>query len=148
MSLVKYRSYRGSVLRAVPSMFLWELPREEMEVAMSNGLGSLRPDLESDEFLLESEPCGAPAPRAVSTPRTAAELLGSGHAQGELPAPTPVDPDVFRVGMTVIHPQYGPGKIAALSGQGPRRTGTINFATAGQKQFVLAKSPLRPLSAG
>ena len=41
MSLVKYRSYRGGISRAVPSMFLMELPRQEMEVVTSDGLGVL-----------------------------------------------------------------------------------------------------------
>jgi DNA helicase-2/ATP-dependent DNA helicase PcrA len=56
-----------------------------------------------------------------------------------------VDPAVFRVGMTVMHPQYGPGKVQELAGHGDKRVGTINFATAGPKKFVLAKSPVRPV---
>jgi DNA helicase-2/ATP-dependent DNA helicase PcrA len=56
-----------------------------------------------------------------------------------------VDPASFQVGMTVVHPEYGPGKIAALTGQGKQRTGTVNFVTAGQKKFVLAKSKVRPV---
>ncbi len=47
--------------------------------------------------------------------------------------------------MAVRHPQYGLGKIVALSGSGDRRTGTVAFAsTAGERKFMLAKSPLRP----
>ena len=50
LSLVKYRSYRGSVSRAVPSAFLAELPRAEMDVAISSSVAMLRPDLEADEL--------------------------------------------------------------------------------------------------
>ena len=47
--------------------------------------------------------------------------------------------------MVVRHPQYGLGKIVALSGSGDRRTATVAFAsTAGEKKFVLVQSPLRP----
>jgi DNA helicase-2/ATP-dependent DNA helicase PcrA len=46
--------------------------------------------------------------------------------------------------MVVTHPQYGPGKILALSGEGARRTATVRFPTAGEKKFMLEHSPLRP----
>ena len=74
-----------------------------------------------------------------------AELLGSPDTSADASSAAPVDPNLFRVGMAVVHPEYGPGKVAALSGQGARRTGTISFATAGEKKFVLSKCPLRPL---
>jgi DNA helicase-2/ATP-dependent DNA helicase PcrA len=56
-----------------------------------------------------------------------------------------VSPDVFQQGMTVTHPEYGPGKIVALSGAGQNRRATIQFATVGQKKIVLAHSALRPV---
>jgi DNA helicase-2/ATP-dependent DNA helicase PcrA len=47
--------------------------------------------------------------------------------------------------MLVQHPEYGLGKIIALSGNGPKRTATVAFATgAGQKRFILVHSKLRP----
>ncbi len=47
--------------------------------------------------------------------------------------------------MVVRHPEYGLGKIVALSGSRDRRTATVAFASAaGEKKFVLAKSKLRP----
>ncbi len=48
--------------------------------------------------------------------------------------------------MVVRHPEYGLGKIIALSGAGPRRVATVAFASsAGQKKFVLSQSQLRPV---
>jgi DNA helicase-2/ATP-dependent DNA helicase PcrA len=48
--------------------------------------------------------------------------------------------------MVVTHPQYGLGKIIALSGKAEKRKATVAFATgAGQKTFLLAHSPLRPV---
>jgi DNA helicase-2/ATP-dependent DNA helicase PcrA len=46
--------------------------------------------------------------------------------------------------MTVTHPEYGPGKIVALSGAGKNRRATIQFATVGQKKIILAHSLVRP----
>ena len=55
-----------------------------------------------------------------------------------------VSPDAFKQGMTVSHPEYGPGKIIALSGAGKNRRATIQFATVGQKKIILAHSAVRP----
>jgi DNA helicase-2/ATP-dependent DNA helicase PcrA len=55
-----------------------------------------------------------------------------------------VSPDVFKQGMIVTHPEYGPGKIVALSGMGRNRRATIQFATVGQKKIILAHSAVRP----
>ena len=59
-----------------------------------------------------------------------------------------VAPDVFVQGMAVHHPQHGLGKIIALSGAGKNRRATVGFATAGEKRFILAHSPLRPAGSG
>ncbi len=58
-----------------------------------------------------------------------------------------VSPEVFHQGMVVRHPQYGLGKIVALSGSGIKRKATVLFAAgAGEKRFLLIHSPLRPAS--
>jgi DNA helicase-2/ATP-dependent DNA helicase PcrA len=51
---------------------------------------------------------------------------------------------VFQQGMTVTHPEYGPGKIVALSGSGKNRRATVQFPSAGEKKIILAHSNLRP----
>jgi DNA helicase-2/ATP-dependent DNA helicase PcrA len=68
---------------------------------------------------------------------TAAEL-----AQGGPPPPTA--PDQFHQGMVVRHPEYGLGRVVALSGSGEGRKATVAFQT-GQRKFVIAQSPLRPV---
>jgi hypothetical protein len=79
---------------------------------------------------------------------TAAEMVqhrGPDAAAVEASAATPpVDAEMFRVGMAVMHPDYGLGKIAALSGSGAKRTATVNFALAGRRTFRIKESPLRP----
>ena len=55
-----------------------------------------------------------------------------------------VDPEQFELGMTVLHPKYGPGKIAALSDGRDGRQAIVNFATVGRITVILAYSDLRP----
>ncbi len=56
-----------------------------------------------------------------------------------------ISPEVFHQGMVVKHPEYGLGKIVALSGSGAKRKATVMFASAaGEKRFLLVHSPLRP----
>ncbi len=135
LSTATYRAFRGQLQRTVPSSFLLELPRDEMELV---GWTEPRP---RDEF---EEPVFAgprPAPETLPALRltTAAELAG----QRAAPA---VSPDVFHQGMLVRHPEYGLGTVVALSGAGSNRRATVDFTPAvGRKKFVLQQSPLRPV---
>jgi len=53
----------------------------------------------------------------------------------------------FTLGMVVKHPEYGLGKIAALSGNGKRRQATVMFALRqGEHKFMLANTVLRPVA--
>ena len=71
--------------------------------------------------------------------RTAAEMVGGPQRQS-------IDPDLFRQGMVVLHPDYGIGKVVALGGSGGERTATIDFASAaGRKKLPLSGCLLRPV---
>lgn len=149
------REFRGSRRYTVPSNFMMELPREEMEVVEPNYA-----PLPADSFTISPEDTvyspstqqpyatEAPSPsrRAASTAAkvmTAAEMLG-----GDSPVRETVDPDAFQPSMPVTHPDYGLGKIIELSGSREKRTATVQFiGAAGRKKFRLAQSPLRPAKA-
>jgi hypothetical protein len=82
---------------------------------------------------------------AAASIKTAAALERESGPGKSKPEDVPrVSPDVFRQGMTVTHPEYGPGKIIALSGSDKNRRATIQFATVGQKKIILAHSQVRP----
>jgi DNA helicase-2/ATP-dependent DNA helicase PcrA len=51
----------------------------------------------------------------------------------------------FRPGTRVLHPEFGLGRIVSIDGAGPNRKGRVAFAVGGERTFVLAKSPLRPV---
>lgn len=164
LSTARYREFRGQRRLTVPSQFLMELPVTEFErntaaerVWETFDDGDHQADESHDHFesadadggddsfdvsSFESAPAKSPA-RAESSPfgvQTAAQLAG----EKQVERPT-VSPEAFAQGMAVRHPQYGLGKIVALSGAGMKRMATVAFATSGQKKFILAQSPLRPM---
>jgi DNA helicase II / ATP-dependent DNA helicase PcrA len=159
ISLARQRDFRGRRGPAVASPFLMDLPRAEMEIEEAAaavveperwaeyeaGDAGDEGDYLHEDWGDEAAVGGAPPtspPRAPIPLRltTAAEL-----AQGEAARPA-FSPDTFAQGMVVLHPEYGLGRIVAIGGAGPRRTATVRFAgPAGEKRFVLASSPLRPV---
>lgn len=188
LSMARRRDFRGTRRTAIPSGFLEELPREEIEGLdqdwRDSGLDPAAPgwhggeldgqgidpcardmaDREYDEWDTDFEPwkyeagdsmTSAPeeAPRPTvkegtasvspssSGVTTAARLAGAPTSAADYVA---FEPDSFSLGMVVVHPEYGAGKIVALSGGGDRRLATVSFPAAGEKKFVLAKSKLRP----
>jgi DNA helicase-2/ATP-dependent DNA helicase PcrA len=50
--------------------------------------------------------------------------------------------------MLVRHPEHGLGRVVALSGSGADRKATVDFLSpASRLKFVIARSPLRPVTA-
>ncbi len=145
LSMAQYRDFRGARRMTIPSHFLMELPRDEMEheaSAAGEWMDTEPPDIEP----VFSRP-GAATPAAtaqgqVSLPSitTAAQLLaGSEPGAG-------VSPDAFVQGMLVCHPQRGVGRIVALSGNGANRKAIVEFlGGTGRASYILAKSPLQPV---
>ncbi|TWT30614.1 ATP-dependent helicase [Blastopirellula retiformator] len=148
ISLARYRDFRGKRNMTIPSPFLMELPREEMEVTEEQT--AFGGDLSYEETYFPEFPISGQTsldpprptpPLGITNIRTAADLLGD---RGDEAKPR-VEPNAFVQGMVVTHDEYGLGKIVALSGEGAKRTATVRFAGgAGEKKFRLAYSPLRP----
>ena len=142
------RDFRGQRRIAIPSGFLMELPREEMdanEARAADDLGFDSDELIGDwgdapeeDFETAAEQVDKPPSAPEPTITTAAAMLSAG-------ATTPrVAPDAFKVGMRVTHPELGEGRVLTLSGSGKGRRATVDFGESGEKRFVLAFSPLRP----
>jgi DNA helicase-2/ATP-dependent DNA helicase PcrA len=176
LSYAVTRDYRGVRRRTIPSSFLMEMPREEMEMvdaASAFDVHSLDPWAEPDDhdvgspsewqaedFAMEAsegnlgtESAFVSATAAITTAaaldRAKCGTSGSPDPQLQRAIATTeavprVSPDVFKQGMIVTHPEYGPGKIIALSGTGKNRRAKIQFATVGEKKIVLAHSMVRP----
>jgi DNA helicase-2/ATP-dependent DNA helicase PcrA len=88
----------------------------------------------------EPRPAPGHAPAAAGFKLvTAAELAGASCVPGA------EDLALLGPGASVVHPQYGIGRIVAVDGLGPGRKGRVAFAVGPERTFVLAKSPLRPV---
>ena len=139
LSTAQYRDFRGQRKLTIPSQFLMELPREEMDLREARTTAPVWCEPTEPEEI-PAAPTPNPARPLTIHLTTAAELANGGSS--------PVSPDVFNLGMLVRHPGYGLGRIVGLSGEGAKRRATVDFAgSAGQVKFVLAKSPLRPIKA-
>ncbi len=142
ISYARVREFRGQRTVTVPSCFLSELPDGPLVVrdeAAEKGV----------IFPTTRRPDPRPVPGArPATPRltTAAGLLaarGGGAPQTGMP-----DLDAMRPGTAVLHPEYGLGRILAIEGAGPNRKGRVAFTVGGERTFVLARSPLKPIGQG
>jgi DNA helicase-2/ATP-dependent DNA helicase PcrA len=180
LSYAVTRDFRGVRRRTIPSTFLMEMPRHEMDVLDSASTASdpiaFDPwnepdddegddswDFQLDDSAASSQSDDAHLPAvgiraaaittaaAMERAGAAADLASDASAASSstlnaepTPAHSRVSPDVFKQGMTVMHPEYGPGKVVALSGSGKNRRATIQFATVGEKKIILAHSAVRP----
>jgi DNA helicase-2/ATP-dependent DNA helicase PcrA len=150
LSHCRVREFRGARQVAIPSRFLGELPEEAVVVRdLSAGtmFGALAPPR-------RLEPRPSPTPEAARPSSsvspgaggfrltTAAALGGAAHAS------PPADLNAFRPGVSVVHPVYGIGRVVSIDGAGPDRKGRVAFTVGGERTFVLARSPLRPVTGG
>jgi DNA helicase-2/ATP-dependent DNA helicase PcrA len=165
LSLARYREFRGARRMSVPSQFLLELPREELDMtemlfadahweadeqgneAVHMESGEMGDDSQSDRA--DSADIEFAPPPANLRLTTAAAMVEAATMTAAAPVRAAVPPDHFQQGMVVQHPEYGLGKITAIDGQGPKRAATVLFAsTAGEKRFYLVHSHLMPAKTG
>lgn len=183
ISYARNRDFRGQRKMTVPSEFLMELPRPEMELfdaetgvrivptedPAADLVGEKDWDTPPESGSAEENPLNRSVPKtgrfgsASQNPpeqnhrRRSSGVKGQGGLGGTMPLRTAAElagqtpppthsPEEFSHGMLVLHPQYGLGRIVALSGSGPQRQATVDFlAGAGRKKFLLHQSPLRPV---
>jgi DNA helicase-2/ATP-dependent DNA helicase PcrA len=128
LSHARLREFRGQTLYAIPSMFLEELPTEEVR----------------DEDL---SPSSAERDKVLNAWREGSAAANPGWIEaGIAPAKTgsgkKAEGDNYAVDMIVEHPTYGRGKITAVSGVGALRKAKIRFGAAGERTFLLAQAKL------
>jgi DNA helicase II / ATP-dependent DNA helicase PcrA len=142
------RTFRGQQQATFPSKFLSELPEGPIVVRDLSGVG--RPGNPQAYGLgrrqpYRQDPRPAPLPRDFRL-MTAADLAAAsgvilpGAAQGL------ADLDAFKPGVSVVHPEFGLGRITAIEGEGAGRKGHVAFAVGPARTFILAKSPLRDMA--
>jgi DNA helicase-2/ATP-dependent DNA helicase PcrA len=134
LSHTRVREFRGKRAESIPSTFVHELPADEIVLRDLSEYGPTV--VSSARRFAEPKPWTASAGFRLTT---AAALAGEASFAG------PAELAAFREGSTVVHPEYGLGRIIAIEGAGPNRKGRVAFTLVGEKTFVLAKSPLRPI---
>jgi DNA helicase-2/ATP-dependent DNA helicase PcrA len=140
------RSFRGQQQATLASRFLGELPEEAMTIHDLSGVGysGVRPRSGGSWPARRTPPSPAAASGAFRL-ITAADLASAKGAMDPSSGAGPVKIDDFQPGVSVLHPEYGLGRIVAVDGAGPNRKGRVAFAAGPPRTFVLARSPLRPL---
>ncbi|HWE37511.1 MAG TPA: UvrD-helicase domain-containing protein [Isosphaeraceae bacterium] len=130
LSHCRIREFRGQRTATIPSCFLAELPEGPVVVRDLSGFGG-------------PEPAPIRRPRPLDLPNRPRLTTAADLASPSAGFPAATDLDSFRPGVSVLHPQYGLGRILSIDGAGPNRKGRVAFAVGGERTFVLAKSPLR-----
>jgi len=173
ISMACYRDFRGRRRPAIPSSFLMELPRAEMELVGVDEQGR-QMAFDSPVYDAGFVPAGAPADvraedvaasgqidapsaalggrpstgdgtkPAVSNMPPGVRLTTAAQLAGQQsPAPSPDD---FHHGMLVMHAELGLGRVVALSGAGAERTATVDFISPPRRcKFRLLDGALRPV---
>ncbi len=140
LSHCRIREFRGQRQATIPSCFLIELPEEAMTIRDLTGGGM--PQAGPTPWRRDEGSRPSPKPGEFRL-MTAADLAGPKLAA--LPGPSADALVAFQPGTSVMHPQYGIGRIVAVDGAGPNRKGRVAFTVGGEKTFILAKSPLKPV---
>lgn len=164
LSYSAYRYLHGSQRMSVPSSFLMELPRDEMQVHQPR---TYRTD-DFDDYIsdgddacdeydeydqrehLDGEVHEAREhveQRIAITSDIAARVVTAAELLGE-PARAAVkaSPEQFEIGMLVNHPEHGLGKVLALGGSGTKRTASVQFFdSTRERRFILVHSHLQPV---
>lgn len=170
------RFRRGSYWPAIASRFLMELPRDEMQVfeprGQQHGMSDQQlqdtiarmSDWSSDvpvydvneDAVSVASPEGEVVPHPKSkvikkskTPVVASigdMMTGAQLAAKESDGTKRLAPEDYSIGLDVEHVQYGVGTVITLSGNGKKRTATVDFPEYGEKQFRVAFSNLRSVA--
>ncbi|TWT67173.1 ATP-dependent helicase [Allorhodopirellula solitaria] len=175
LSYAKRRSVRGDIRVVIPSMFLSELPRADMNVIeartdrdfFDDGADESYPD--SWDLVQEPAPQDdaekeytgdagsvipdvyrdpSASPAKVKAKRTTPTIAASLQTASDLMSSDRVPLGAYREGSLVRHPEYGDGTITELTGRGPKRTAKIRFSDDQSEQtFRLAFAKLELVDA-
>jgi DNA helicase-2/ATP-dependent DNA helicase PcrA len=131
----RLREFRGQTLYSVPSMFLDDLPAEQLE-SIDLGLNAA-----GSAPAMNAWRGGTPASRQgwIDAGITAPTRFDS--STNPRPQAATLEPGYLE-GMVVRHEKYGQGRITHLSGFGVLRKMKIRFATAGERTFYVEKAKL------
>jgi DNA helicase-2/ATP-dependent DNA helicase PcrA len=146
------REYRGVLRYAIPSGFLNELPREEVEWHDCTS-----PDTKPS---VRDEPAVRPAPSAerpsapcrswTSASDPSAPSATQGGSGFPLPFRLATTPEAtvegLAAGVIIQHEQFGIGQVVAVSGFGAQQRMKVRFPAHGEKTLLVMQAPFRILT--
>ena len=154
LSYAQYRRYRGVTMMAIPSTFLTELPKADLDQDTCH-LSTENREVKYQRSKPDST--FVPVHPQRNTNRTPKFKKGRQPTTAKHPAITTADtllrgavvrqadPSEFSEGMLITHPQYGLGRIVALQGENENCKATVHFQTSGKRKFLLSQAPLKPI---
>ncbi|MEM1225018.1 MAG: UvrD-helicase domain-containing protein [Planctomycetota bacterium] len=148
LSYCKNRNVRGEMRPVIPSPFLNELPRDEMQVIQCGTTSSDFLDEFDDHYpdswdIVQESPAGNEEPTldvsddsvipdiyqdaAVAAKRRPAQSRADLMTASDMLSGDTVPLGAYREGSTVRHAEYGDGEIVQVTGRGPKRTARVRF---------------------
>ena len=188
ISRCQNRFRKGSYWPSIPSRFLMELPRHEMQIfepaqssyggpSIADEISNISPwdddlpsidinsvpdvqvyrankddqperDSASDQVreavaeveyklsVIRGE--SKPSSKAPKSPPGFPRLMTGAEMESKRSTDIRLHPDKHEIGMVVLHDEYGVGTIVDMTGNGAKKTATIEFEEEGRKSFRLA----------
>ena len=150
LSFARTRDFRGLRRPTIPSMFLMEMPRDQIQTIDFSKSADPDDHIEADwhDEAQTTVPSTA-SDRSTAHKEKPAILMTAADLISQDKRPqVPVKPETFEVGMMVHHPTYQLGRVVALSGSQHKRTATVQFFSEDRpKKFRIDSSQLQPVSA-
>lgn len=146
------REYRGRIQYAIPSAFLDELPRDQIEwhdltgtssASAQDSLATASSNHSGANYLPSLPTAGEPRPAQQS--RTPTPPTASPQKHNPSYTPPEIEVDVSP-GLIIQHASYGIGQIVSVSGYGALKRMKVRFATHGEKTLAVAQTPFRILT--
>jgi len=138
LSYARMREFRGQTLYTIPSMFLEELPEDDIEpIDVSSSAGNFS---------------GAANTWRANTTQATQGWYDTGFSKTS--TKTKAEPAVsegvgsYEVGVMVHHDIYGVGRITDVSGHGVLRKLKIQFSIGGSRTFLADKAKLAVVQKG
>lgn len=130
----KYRTQRGLMERTIPSRFLAELPKQGITLKdlSDEGTGFVGFDDDASDDSAGDTPTWGKTRGTFSTENPWAKSGSAGRPGG-----APAGSSPFPVGSMVRHPQFGVGRVEAITGIGANTRARISFRDVGPKTLVL-----------
>ena len=136
LSLAMSRAQYGGIESQAPSRYLTEIPAELIEWKQSAGVGAPSGAIGGPRFNrsapTRSELGLPPAPKHDFPNRVTAQVRDNGDLE-------------LAAGDRIRHHDFGEGRVAAVTGEGPKRIAEVNFDTAGRKKLLIKIAPIEKL---